>query len=84
MHQLTIDHNNRSTSISEHPNYEDAQRALLAYVVGADYYLCAVQNTAAHTSYELLRLADINEEAPSRNPSVTGVATIEPIGRVPA
>lgn len=74
MHQLTIDHDAKSVSVTEHPNYGHAHRALLDYVVGADYYLRAVQNCPAHTSYELLRLAD---DEPTRDPHITGIATIE-------
>ena len=77
MHQLTIDHNAKSVSISEHPDFGDAHRALLQYVVGADYYLRPIQNTPAHISYELLRLADIDDPAIGRNPTITGVAVIE-------
>ena len=77
MHQLTIDHNRKSVSVSDHPDFGDAHRALLQYVVGADYYLRPMQNTAAHTSYELLRRADIDDPAVGRHPTVTGVAVIE-------
>lgn len=76
MHQLTIDHNRQSVSISGHPNFHDAHRALLQYVVGADYYLRPVQTTCDHTSYELLRLAEDNDHAAARDPQVTGVAVI--------
>ena len=76
MHQLTIDHNRQSVSISGHSNFHDAHRALLQYVVGADYYLRPVQTTCDHTSYELLRLAEDNDHAAARHPQVTGVAVI--------
>jgi hypothetical protein len=76
MHQLTIDHHNKSVTITDHRNYDDARRALLKYVVGADYYLRAVQRTAAHTSYQLLRLADLDDPQPPRRPRITGTATI--------
>jgi hypothetical protein len=76
MHQLTIDHDARSVSVTEHPNYDEAHRALLDYVVGADYYLRPVQNRAAHTTYELLRLADADQRGPNRGPRITGTATI--------
>jgi hypothetical protein len=77
VHQLTINHDNQSVSITGHADFGDAHRALLKYVVGADYYLRTVQNTAAHTSYELLRLADLDDPAPARGPRITGIATIE-------
>ena len=77
MHQLTIDHDSQRGSISDHPDFTDAHQALLKYVVRADYYLRPVQNTAAHTSYELLRLADLDDPWPSREPQIAGVATIE-------
>src|ERR1700741_1116872 len=48
MHQLTIDHHNQPVTITDHPNFDTAHRALLKYVVGADYYLCPVRTTAAH------------------------------------
>lgn len=79
MHQLTIDHDTQPGSVSDHTDFTDAHQALLKYVVGADYYLRPVQSTAAHTSYELLRLADLDDPAPSREPQVAGVATIEVI-----
>lgn len=79
MHQLTIDHDAQPGSISDHADFADAHQALLKYVVRADYYLRPVQNTAAHTSYELLRLADLDDPWPSREPQVAGVATIEVI-----
>jgi hypothetical protein len=79
MHQLTIDHDSKSVSITDHPDFGDAHRALLQYVVGADYYLRRVQNAAAHTSYELLRVADLDDPTPARDPHVTGIATIEEV-----
>lgn len=79
MHQLTIDHDTQSGSVSDHPDFTDAHQALLKYVVGADYYLRPVQNTTARTSYELLRLADLDDPRPCREPQGAGVATIEVI-----
>jgi hypothetical protein len=35
MHQLSIDHNAKSVSISEHSDFNDAHRALMTYVVDA-------------------------------------------------
>lgn len=77
MHQLTIDHDTQPDIVSGHADFTDAHQALLKYVVRADYYLRPVQNTAAHTSYELLRLADLDDPRPYREPQVAGVATIE-------
>jgi hypothetical protein len=79
MHQLTIDHDAQPGSVSDHADFTDAHQALLKYVVGADYYLRPVQNSTAHTSYELLRLADLEDPRPCREPQVAGVATIEVI-----
>ena len=77
MHQLTIDHDNQSAATTDHPSFDDAQRALLTYVVGADYYLRPVHSSAAHTSYQLLRLPDPDASAPAREPRIIGSATIQ-------
>jgi hypothetical protein len=77
MHQLTIGPASESVNITDHPNFADAQRALLKYVVAANYYLQLVHRTAAHTSYQLLRLADPDDPRPTRHPQVIGIATIE-------
>jgi hypothetical protein len=74
MHQLTIDHEARSVSVSEHPNYDAAHRALVDYVVGADYYLRPAQTKPALVSYQLLQLDDTETARP--RPRVTGTATI--------
>lgn len=79
MHQLTIDHDTQPGCVSDHADFTDAHQALLKYVVRADYYLRPVQTTDAHTSYELLRLADLDDPRPCREPQVAGVATIEAI-----
>jgi hypothetical protein len=78
MHQLTIDHASKPASITDHPSFDHAHRALLRYVVRADYYLRPVPPpTAAHTRYELLRPIDLDDPKPAPDPRVTGVATIE-------
>lgn len=77
MHQLTIDHGTQPGCVSDHADFTDAHQALLKYVVRADYYLRAVHTSDAHTSYELLRLADLDDPRPCREPRVAGVATIE-------
>jgi hypothetical protein len=77
MHQLTIDHASKPVSITDHPSFDHAHRALLRYVVRADYYLRPVPTAAAHTRYELLRVADLDDPTPAPDPRVTGVATIE-------
>lgn len=79
MHQLTIDHDTQPGSVTDHADFTDAHQALLKYVVGADYYLRPVQNSTVHISYELLRLADLDDPRPCREPQVAGVATIEVI-----
>ena len=76
MHQLSIDHDTKSVSISDHPDFDDAHHALMQYVIGADYYLRPVQNAPTHTSYELLRLADDDDPARVRHPRITGIAVI--------
>lgn len=79
MHQLTINHDTQPGTVSDHLDSTAAHQALLKYAVGADYYLRPVPNTAAHTSYELLRLTDLDDFRPSREPQVAGIATIEVI-----
>lgn len=77
MHRLTIDHRSRPARVSAHPSFADAHRALLRYVISADYYLHLVDEAAAHTRYELLRLADVDSPAPARHPQLAGSAVIE-------
>jgi hypothetical protein len=77
MHQLTINDDRAAVSITGHPSFADAHRALLKYVVGADYYLQLVHRTAAHISYRLLRLPDPDDPRPVRRPHLVGIATIE-------
>ena len=69
MHQLSIDHDTKSVSISDHPDFDDAHHALMQYVIGADYYLRPVQNAPTHTSYELLRLADDDDSVRAPTPA---------------
>jgi hypothetical protein len=79
MYLLTIDHNSRAVSMSDHPDFDDAHTTLLQYVVGADYYLKPLQSTRPHTSYELVQLLDDDTEAPQRRrpPRTAGHAVIE-------
>lgn len=79
MYQLTIDHGVQPSRVSDHTDFGDARQALLTYVVRSDYYLRPIENDAEHTSYELLQLADLDDPAPSRQPVVAAVATIERI-----
>ena len=51
MHQLSIDHDTKSVSISDHSDFDDAHRALMTYVVGADYYLRPLGRT--HPPHQL-------------------------------
>jgi hypothetical protein len=76
MHQLTIDHNAKSVSISEHPDFGDAHGALMTYVIGADYYLRQLPSPELTTSYELVQLADDDDPTHLRRPRVTGRAVI--------
>ena len=39
MYQLSIDHQGRSVTTTDHPDRDDAHRSLINYVIGADYYL---------------------------------------------
>jgi hypothetical protein len=84
MHQVTIHHERNSVSITDHANFGEAHQALLKYVVNADYYLRAAQSTRAHTRYELLRLAGLDDPAPARRPHVTGIATIKELPHLEA
>jgi hypothetical protein len=81
VHQLTIDDDSTPVAVSDHSSFQDARRALLRYVIGADYYLRTVDDTAARTRYQLLRLADPDDPRPARTPRITGTATIELLPR---
>ena len=72
MHQLTIDHNAKSVTISDHPDFTDAHRALMIYVIGADYYLRQLPSADPHTSYELVQLADADDPATFASPASPG------------
>ncbi|MUL48405.1 hypothetical protein FZI85_27835 [Mycobacterium sp. CBMA293] len=72
MHQLTIDRPGQSASVTDHDDFQDAHRALIAYVVGADYYLHALDNTTAATTYEMLIVPENHG-----GPTITGLAIIE-------
>ena len=62
MYVLTIDHDSRAVSISDHPDFDAAHKTLLEYVVGADYYLKPIQTSRPHTSYELVQLLDDDDD----------------------
>jgi hypothetical protein len=72
VHQLSIDDDGAPTVVTEHRDFDTAQRALLDYLVRADYYLQPVHTSAARIHYRLLALAD----PPARAPGITGSATI--------
>lgn len=76
MHQLTIEHRRGSVSVSSHADFRAAHRALLRYVVHADYYLFALRHPSAQAAYALLDLGDATAEARRRDPAVAGTATI--------
>jgi hypothetical protein len=77
MHQLTIAAA-KTVTVTDHDGPDDARAALLNYAVTGDYYLRPVQTTAAHTSYELLRLDDEVEPGHYRHePRIAGTANIE-------
>ena len=79
MYLLTIDHDSRAVSISDHPDFDAAHSTLLEYVAGADYYLKPIQTTQPHTSYELVQLLDDDTEPLQRRrePRTAGHAVIE-------
>jgi hypothetical protein len=82
MHQLTIAA--KTVTVTDHDGPDDARAALLNYAVTGDYYLRRVQTTAAHTSYELLRLDDDAEPGHDRHePRIAGTATIEELASSP-
>jgi hypothetical protein len=82
MHQLTID--TTTVTVTDHDGPDDARAALLNYAVAGDYYLRSVQTTAAHASYELLRLDDEVEPGHRRHePRIAGTATIEELAGSP-
>ncbi|MBY0289725.1 MAG: hypothetical protein K2X52_21685 [Mycobacteriaceae bacterium] len=76
MYHLSIDHQGRAITTTDHPDRDDAHRSLLNYVIGADYYLRPVCTDADTTRYELLALADPDSRA--ARPHHTGHATIAP------
>jgi hypothetical protein len=71
MYQLIVDAADTVT-VTDHPDRDDAHRQLLRRAVHGDYYLRTVQTTPAHTTYELLRLAEGR-----RRPRSAGHAIIE-------
>lgn len=76
MYQLSIDHQGRSVTTTDHPDRDDAHRSLLNYVIGADYYLRPLATDADTIRYELLALAEADSRA--TRPHHTGHATIAP------
>lgn len=77
MHQLTIDPATAPTTVTAHRSFEEAHRALLTYVIDADYYLWAITRSECRVRYRLLHLADRNQPPPSRYPRDVGMATID-------
>ena len=78
MYQLSIDHQGRSVTTTDHPDRDDAHRSLINYVIGADYYLRPLPTHPDTTRYELLALAEPDSRA--TRPHHTGHATIAPAG----
>ena len=76
MHQLTIGHGRAAVVVSRHADLAAARRALLRYVVAADYYLWPVAHPSAPARYELLDLGDPDEPPARRDPRIAGTATI--------
>ena len=63
MYQLSIDHQGRSVTTTDHPDRDDAHRSLINYVIGADYYLRPLPTHPDTTRYELLALAEPDSRA---------------------
>ena len=73
MHQLTLDVGHGVTFTS-HPDHATAHRQLMRHVITADYYLHTVATGPAHSSYDLLALAEGR-----RQPRRAGRATIDEV-----
>ena len=68
MYTLTVDAGPAVTA-SEHPDRDAAHRALMRYVVAADYYLHPIHTGPAHTTYELLALPDPDDRPGPQQPA---------------
>lgn len=77
MHTLTIGRDPNPPTVSEYTTFRAAHHALLRHAITGDYYLRPTQTTAAHTCYELLSLAELDDPTPARQPRVSGIAVIE-------
>jgi hypothetical protein len=73
VYQLTVDTADTVT-VTDHPDRDDAHGRLMRRAVAGDYYLRTVQTLPAHTTYELLHLAEGH-----RRPRSAGHAIIERI-----
>ena len=79
MYQLSIEHQGRSRSVTDHVDREHAHRSLLDYVIGADYYLRPLPTGSDTTRYELLALAE-----PTAAPATPGAPDTPPSNQQPA
>jgi hypothetical protein len=77
MHQLTVDHAGAPATVTAHPSFDEAHRALLADAIRADYYLWAITRADSHTHYRLVTPADPDDAEGTRRPRITGTAIIE-------
>lgn len=77
MYQLSINHQGRSVTTTDHPDHDDAHRSLISYVIAADYYLRPLSTDTDTVRYELLALADPDRRA--ARPQHTGHATISAV-----
>ncbi|MCP9276940.1 hypothetical protein [Mycolicibacterium arenosum] len=71
MYRLTVDAAD-AVAVTEHPDRDAAHGRLMRHVVTGDYYLRTVRTGPAHSTYEMLHLADHR-----RRPRSAGHAVIE-------
>ena len=79
MHQLSIDHDAKSVSISEHSDFDDAHRALMTYVDRSGLLPAARAEPIHQSATNCVRLADDDDPAHLRRPRITGSGHLEEI-----
>ena len=82
MYQLSIDHQGRSVTTTDHPDRDDAHRSPHQLRHRRRLLPAAAAHAPDTTRYELLALAEPDSRA--TRPHHTGHATIAPAGRKPA
>jgi hypothetical protein len=76
MFELTV-HTRATVSISAYPGFDDAYRALMRYIVDADYYLAEVDTDPQQRRYALIDIGDAQRpRTPTRVPRQAGYAVI--------